>query len=238
MTYPHNSNDNRNTRDPRNQPAPDQRRAERPPTRKEDLKIPHDSQHMAVCVSHSFGMGSKAEQIGVACKIVEGEFAGQVLFWYGSFSPDAKEFTFRGMRAFGFKGDNVMDCSSMYPDRGGRPARITVQHDEYDGEWRLKVAWVNDDGVVMKKPLEGRDLEVFAARMRAELRHAGGGGPAPGPGPNPAGYYGQGNPPTGGGGRGGPPGNQGSFNDSRPRDPWDEAPPAEPPPDSRYGGRR
>lgn len=255
MTYPHNGNDTRDNRrvDTRNDPRDDRgdnrnpNANQRPPRRKEDLKIPDGYQCLAVCIGHSFGQGSKAPQIGVSLRFVDGDFVGQARTWYGSFSPDAKVRSLQSMRALGFQGDDLLDCRSMYPEHGGRPARVTVEQHEWEGDWSERIAWVNDDGVVMKKPLEGRDLEMFAARMRAELRHAGGGPSQQQPS---QGYY-------GGGTAGGPPPQQqrigttappppqqGGFNDAlrgrdpSQRDPWDDAPPAEPPTDGRYGGRR
>lgn len=61
----------------------------------------------------------------------------------------------------------------------GREADITVSHEEYEGEMRAKVDWVNTPGGgLMKDRLEGaQDIRSAAAQIRSMLQ--GGGGPQP-----------------------------------------------------------
>jgi hypothetical protein len=183
------------SRDPRNQQSGGgQPQDERPKRTKAELKLP-EGDYMVECIDHSWGAGNPYEQIGVACRIVEGPFAGQVRSWYGSLSPAAEEYTLRGMKAFGFVGDNILDCKSMYRATGGKIARATLEHHEWQGDWSERFAFINGDGVAMKNPLDQAGLQRLQQRMRATLQRSGGAPKNDGGGYNPGNYQNQAPPP-------------------------------------------
>jgi hypothetical protein len=204
----------RDMRDPRAQPPGPDPRAELIP----------EGRYPVIAVSFSFGVGKQAEQVGVACQFQEGPGKGQIRPWRGSFSDNAIEFTLRGLRALGWQGDDLRKIDGILPKNGGKVAIATLEHEEYEGKWREKIAWLNDDGVAFSKPLEGPDFEKFAARMRNVIPkvEGRGGGSAQSLG---GGGYGQGGSYQGGGGHGGGQGRDDRRDEPPPptdRDePWD-----------------
>lgn len=124
-----------------------------------------------------------SEQIGIGFEILdEGDHLGWHITGFFSFSDAAADYTFEKMRNAGWEGDDVTDLSSLSPSAAD--CSIVIKHEEYEGEWRAKVAFVNRPGtgkVKMTTPLEGGALASFGARMRAKAiasRGTGGGGGA------------------------------------------------------------
>lgn len=83
---------------------------------------------------------------------------------------------------FGFTSDDLSlledadaaKCAELLPD----VVEFACAPEEYNGEWQLKVKWVNKPGrgkFAPKKKLEGSDLKSFAAQMKGALRNARGG---------------------------------------------------------------
>lgn len=153
-------------------------------------------------ISHNYGKaGTGTHQIGCMLTIVEGPFAGRAYPWYGSFTADATPITMRGMRALGFEGDDLVDCSGMYKPDVKAIGVLEVDQDR-DGNPRRRFSFVNGFGVAMKETLQGGDLAAFAKQMRGTIARLGGAGgndrPAA-PSSGGSGYY------EGGGGRQPPP---------------------------------
>lgn len=64
-------------------------------------------------------------------------------------------------------------CGELLPN----VVEFVCAPEEYNGEWTLKVKWVNAPGrgrFAPKKKLEGSDLKAFAAQMKGALRNAKG----------------------------------------------------------------
>lgn len=237
MTYPHDDRDPRNS-DPRNDPR-DPRAGGGAPNRgpAQDDGGPGPGNYPVKVVSHTIGRaGTGTHQIGCMVEITEGPHAGKAYPWYGSFTKDATPITIRGMRAFGWQGDDLEDLRTMY----AQPAIGVLEVDaNEDGSPRRRFSFINGAGVAMKETLTGSDLAVFAKQMRGTIARlpggsAGGGGGAQPSARQPAngggGDYGGG----GYGGNGGrqpapaqPQTQQRSFggNDRGPRDPRDGVPP-------------
>lgn len=65
-------------------------------------------------------------------------------------------------------------CATLLPET----VEFVCAPEEYNGEWTLKVKWVNKPGrgkFAPKKKLEGADLKAFAAQMKGAIRNARGG---------------------------------------------------------------
>lgn len=89
---------------------------------------------------------------------------------------------------FGFASDDLAmledadegKCAELLPE----VVEYVCAPEEYNGEWQLKVKWVNKPGrgrFAPKKKLEGSDLKSFAAQMRNSIRNARGGSARPAP---------------------------------------------------------
>lgn len=125
------------------------------------------------CVSHKIGRaGTDTLQIGVRLRILEGEYAGRFLTWYGFFTDKAEETTMKAMRALGFSGDDVRDCASMYTQE----AIAVVQHElNQDNVTIARVRWINGAEVQMRDVLTGGDLDRVAQQLRAKFARIPGG---------------------------------------------------------------
>lgn len=66
-------------------------------------------------------------------------------------------------------------CAELLPE----VVEFVCAPEEYQGNWQLKVKWVNKPGrgkFAPKKKLEGGDLKAFAAQLKGALKNARGGG--------------------------------------------------------------
>lgn len=185
MTYPHNPNDSRGRGS-----YPDDRRGG-PPNGNDDRGAPRGRQggdddddgplmaegdYPLVAVAHKWGYSSKGgEQIGVRVRFVDGPYKGRTATWYGHFSDAAMDITIRALRALGMKGDDLRDLSGMYAN-DVVPAIGVVQHDNYEGKVRARVAFINGSDVAMKEEMSKSQLDAFAQRMRGAFSRSGGGG--------------------------------------------------------------
>lgn len=82
---------------------------------------------------------------------------------------------------FGFSSDDLSlladadetKCAELLPEI----AEFACAPEEYNGEWQLKVKWVNKPGrgaFAPKKKLEGGDAKAFAAQFKSAFRNARG----------------------------------------------------------------
>lgn len=110
------------------------------------------------------------EQVAVLFEIVEGDYQGQQMTWYGYFhgadsskaQKNAKR-TLESLRHCGWKGDDLTDLSGL----GANEVQIVVEQEEYEGKIRTKIAWVNKcGGLALNTPLTGDKAKAFAARMK------------------------------------------------------------------------
>lgn len=92
---------------------------------------------------------------------------------------------------FGFGSDDLSLLADADADRCAELLPETVEYvcapEEYNGNWQLKVKWVNKPGrgkFAPKNKLEGGDLKAFAAQMKGSLRNARGSAGVPRPASN------------------------------------------------------
>ncbi len=158
MTYPHDTPPNDGRR-----PGPED----------EEGPLMPAADYPITCIAAKLGYaGTKNEQIGARLRIIDGPLKGKTMLWYGSFSENAQEFTIKAMRAMGFTGNDPSDLSSMI--NNDVQAIAVVQHDEYQGKKRAKVAWINGADVQMKDEMNQDELKAFAHRMRGVFARYGG----------------------------------------------------------------
>lgn len=136
-------------------------------------------------------------QVGVRFTILDEEFHGEEITWFGSFSKKLGqgtktplERTIESLRACGWKGDDLSALEGISDNE----VSLVIEHDDYNGKISAKVKWVNRaGGLALKAPMSADKAKAFAAKMRGEViaasRAIGG---APGATPAPA----QGRPPA------------------------------------------
>jgi len=107
------------------------------------------------------------EQVGVRFALLDRE--GESITWYGTFSEAAFEIAVRGLRAAGWKGDDLSDLSSLSGDSVPE-VDLVVERETYQGKTRAKVKFINSGGgLAMKQALVGDQAKAFAERMRAKV---------------------------------------------------------------------
>ncbi len=121
-----------------------------------------------VCVSST---KSGKEYVAADFKITRGELAGEVVSWSGWLTDKAMDRTIASLRALmhnevvvlgnamGWVGDDISDLGELTNE-----VSITVDHDEYDGKTRARVAWVNPP----KRALAADKMKALAERIRAK----------------------------------------------------------------------
>lgn len=101
--------------------------------------------------------------------------------WAGTLADGkAFEIAIQALRALGWMGDDLSELDDLDEEGAARllPNQVELACDmeEYQGERRLKVKWVNapGGGRMTKHALGGADLKTFAAQMRGAIRGAAG----------------------------------------------------------------
>jgi len=112
-------------------------------------------------------------QVGMTFEILDGEYSGHRLPWYGYWTKNSWERTVQSLRYCGFTGNDLMDLNNQ--DLSNEVS-VKVEHEDYDGETYARIAWVNQghSGVRMANPMSIDELRMFSARMQSGL---GGGTP-------------------------------------------------------------
>jgi hypothetical protein len=127
------------------------------------------STYTAVARSWELGLSkNKTEQIAVRFEILDGEFAGHFITWFGYFSDAARDRTMEALRTCGWNGDDILALTGM----GSCKVSLVIEDEHYQGKTHSKVRWVNrlGGGVKMASTMDEARRRLFAARMRM---HAG-----------------------------------------------------------------
>lgn len=113
-------------------------------------------------------------QVAVLFEVLEGDEAGSRITWYGYFTDGTSQRTIESLRNCGWKGNDLSELEpSLLPD----DVQIVVQHQEYNGAMRAKVAWVNKVGagtIAMKERMTPEQRKQFAAQMKGACMAIGG----------------------------------------------------------------
>lgn len=106
------------------------------------------------------------EQVAVELRIVEEEFLGDAITWYGYFTENTTERTLESLRLLGWAGDDLFDLSGI----GSTEVRVVIKEEEYEGKLRLKAEWINPiGGLGLAKPMNDQQAKAFAARMKGSV---------------------------------------------------------------------
>lgn len=138
--------------------------------------------YRARAIGAGFGTSSKGNtQIAIQCEVVEHDLAGETIAWLGHFTEKTADRTIESLQHFGWKGDDLSELEDLDADRAAtllpEIVEIVVDPEQYEGEWQLKVKWVNRPGAgrfSFKEPLTGAGLKAFAAQMKGAIRGARG----------------------------------------------------------------
>lgn len=108
-------------------------------------------------------------QVCVNFEILEGEQMGRRIAWFGFFTEKTTQRTIEALRYCGFKGNDLAELETQALDN---EVEIIVQHEEYQGKWRARVAWVNQvggGGFKFAKAMDRSGIRAFAAQMRTAV---------------------------------------------------------------------
>lgn len=115
------------------------------------------------------------EQVAVQMEIVEGQFQGWCITWYGYFTDKTKQRTIESLKYMGWRGDDIMTMTGM----GDLLCQIVVDHEQQTegkraGEWVAKVRWVNRLGgggpIKLDRPMDMAAKRMFAAKLKMHAR--------------------------------------------------------------------
>ena len=123
--------------------------------------------YLAKAGEYEFGKSTKGnEQIGVAFTISQGEHTGRRVVWYGFFNTQENaDRAIKSLRAAGWTGDDLTNLEGL----GSVEASVVVEVDEYQGEKKNKIAWVNSSGVAMKEKMSDQEKKALAARLKGAI---------------------------------------------------------------------
>ena len=112
------------------------------------------------------------EQVAVEIILLEGPGAGSRLTWYGYFNSDANiERAVESLRLLGWQGNDLDALDGL----GSTEVFAVIGHEEYNGEWRARVKWINDmGGVALSHRFDAHQARSFAARMKGKVLSLGG----------------------------------------------------------------
>jgi hypothetical protein len=103
------------------------------------------------------------EEIRVLFEIVGDEDNGKTITWYGYFTDKTAERTVESLRYMGWAGQNILDIQGLDKNK----VQLVIEHDDYSGQPKAKVAWVNRlVSVYMGTPMDEVKKKAFADRMK------------------------------------------------------------------------
>jgi hypothetical protein len=107
------------------------------------------------------------EQVAVRFELLD--FPQQTITWFGYFTENTTQSTFRALRTAGWRGEDLSDLSDLA--REDRPeVLLAVEHEKYKDKTYAKVRWVNSaTGPALKASMPPDQAKAFAARMRDQL---------------------------------------------------------------------
>lgn len=109
-----------------------------------------------------FGEASNGTpQIAVLFEAVD---TGETITWYGYLTEKAAKYAVQALRTMGWQGDDLsaLDIGDIQEE-----VSIVVDTEEYDGQTRTKVKWVNrPGGLALKQRMEPADRKRFADKFK------------------------------------------------------------------------
>ncbi len=153
------------------------------------MSLPLEAINVRVrAVAAGFGQSDTGtKSVSITGSVVDHEhYTGEEITAILHFTEKTMARSVESLLHFGFPHDDISlledadeaKCAEMLPEI----VEFACAPEEYNGEWRLKVKWVNKPGrgkFEFKNKLEGGDLKAFAAQMKGEIKNARGGAPRP-----------------------------------------------------------
>lgn len=101
-------------------------------------------------------------------QVSSGEFSGEVMPWEGYFSTDKTTAgVIKALRTLGFKDD---DLSLLPAATLTKAVSVTVVDDEYNGEKRTKLKWIDEASAFkLKTTMSPDQLKKWADAMRPKM---------------------------------------------------------------------
>ena len=109
------------------------------------------------------------QQVGMMFEIIDGNYQGTRLPWYGSFTEKSWERTVESLKHCGFQGDNLTKLNEQTLDR---EVSIKVDHrvNDFGEVVNARVAFVNATASVgFNDPMSSDELRDFAAKIRDRM---------------------------------------------------------------------
>ncbi len=106
---------------------------------------------------------SGAEQFAIEFPVTDEHGETHVLTYFGSFSEKAEKHTLKALRACGWVGNDLSKVNDL-PNE----VQLVVENEEYEGEWRTKIKWVNSIGGAIRHLELRRPHEGARRRIRCE----------------------------------------------------------------------
>lgn len=137
----------------------------------------------AKAVGAGFGVSANHNtQVAIQCEVVDHEqYSGESIAWVGHFTEKTTARSIESLQHFGFTSDDLSLLEDIGPEKCAEllpeVVELVCAPEEYQGEWTLKVKWVNKPGrgkFTFKEPLKGADLKAFAAQMKGAMKNARG----------------------------------------------------------------
>jgi hypothetical protein len=133
--------------------------------------------YRARALEYAFGMTTTGrEQIAVVFEILDEQFAGQRITWYGFFGDDPgrgtktpTEITVEALRNCGWSGNDLADLSGI----DANEVILVVEQERFKGELHARVKFVNRPSMPLKSRLSPAQVQAFAAKMRGSVAAAG-----------------------------------------------------------------
>lgn len=139
----------------------------------------------------AFGKSSKGNtQIAVTFEVLskneetgEDISTGETITWIGHFTDRTADRTIESLLHAGWQGDDPSELDGVpASSQLTTPVELVCEPEEYEGNWTLKVQWVNKPGsgrFVFKESLEAAELRAFGAQMRSKVKSVRAAGGAP-----------------------------------------------------------
>jgi hypothetical protein len=107
-------------------------------------------------------------QVAIRFQITQdGDWKGQYLTWYGSFTDKAREITFKALDSAGWGGESLRDLSGI----GSCECAIVVEHEaDREGLNRARIRWVNRiGGLSVKDQMSGSEVDDLDRQLRGDM---------------------------------------------------------------------
>lgn len=128
-----------------------------------------EGRHMARAIAGYLGAAKEGKNVPVVIEfqIVSGPHAEEFItsFCYTTTEGSINQ-TIKSLRACGWAGDDMTDIS--FPENN--KVEITIEHDEYNGNRRAKVKWIDKPGGAKVDRLSEGEARRFAERMKGACR--------------------------------------------------------------------